>query len=48
MNGRIKELSYDKEKIDQDRDIFGNIVTRDFGISCQNCQHAKVLSANVQ
>ena len=48
LNGRVEESSFDKEKLDMDRDSLGNIITRDFGISKENCQRAKVLSCDTQ
>ena len=48
LNGKIEESSFDKEKLDLDRDSVGTIVTRDFGISKENCQRAKVLSCDIQ
>ena len=48
MNGLVEEASYNKEKIDHDRDRAGNIITRDFGISRENCQRAKILSCETQ
>jgi hypothetical protein len=48
LNGRVEESSFDKEKLDMDRDSNGNIITRDFGIAKENCQHAKVLSCDTQ
>ena len=48
MNGRIQESSFDGLNIDQDRDSLGNIVSRDFNISKENCQRAKVLSSDTQ
>ena len=48
MNRRIEESTYDKEKVDNDRDRLGNIISRDFGISCENCQRAKILSYETQ
>ena len=48
MKGRIEESSFDNAKIDHDRDRVGNIITRDFGISKENCQRAKILSCETQ
>ena len=48
MNGRIQESSFDNLNIDQDKDSLGNVVSRDFGISKENCQRAKVLSSETQ
>ena len=48
MTGRIEESTYDKEGVDHDRDRFGAIISRDFGISRENCQRAKILSCETQ
>jgi hypothetical protein len=48
MNGKIEEKSYDELNIAHDRDSEGNIILRDFTISKENCQRAKVLSSNTQ
>ena len=45
LNGKIQESSYDAENIDNDKDTYGNIISRDFSISKENCQRSKVLSA---
>ena len=48
MNGRIQESSFDNLNIDNDRDSLGNVISRDFSISKENCQRAKVLSSETQ
>ena len=48
MTGRIDESTYDDENVDNDRDRMGNIISRDFGISRENCQRAKILSCETQ
>jgi hypothetical protein len=48
MNGRIDETSFDNLNIDEDKDSMGNPVSRDFEISKENCQRAKVLSSDIQ
>jgi hypothetical protein len=47
-SGRIKESSFDRENVEVDRDSARMIVSRHFGISKENCQRAKVLSAKTQ
>ena len=48
LNGKINESSYDKKQVVNDMDTFGNVVSRDFLISRENCQRSKVLSADTQ
>ena len=48
MTGRIEESSFDREGISVDTDSKGNTVSRDFGISKENCQRAKILSCATQ
>jgi hypothetical protein len=48
LNGRIDEMSFDKLNVDHDKDSLGNLVSRDFNISKENCQRAKVLSSDTQ
>ena len=48
MNGKISESSFDKEGVDQDRNSTGDIINRDFEISKENCQRAKVLLSQTQ
>ena len=48
MNGRISEAKYDEEGVERDKDSLGNEVSRDFEISSENTQRAKVLSSKVQ
>ena len=48
MNGRIDESTFDTNDIEPDRDSQGNLVSRDFTISKENCQRAKILSADKQ
>ena len=48
LNGRIKEDIFDTNKVINDCDSKGEIVNRDFDISRENCQRAKVLSAQTQ
>ena len=46
--GRISESSFDDEDVTVDYDSGGKEVNRRFGISKENCQRAKVLSAKTQ
>ena len=46
--GKISESTFDEHGIDPDRDANGELVSRDFTISCENCQRAKILSSDVQ
>ena len=48
LNGRVEESTFEKEHVEPDRDSQGNEVNRDFLISKENCQRAKVLSAPKQ
>ena len=48
LNGMISEKTFDVEGVDPDRDSAGNMISRDFQISKENCQHAKVLSSQTQ
>ena len=48
LTGRIEESTFDKEDIVHDTDSLGNKVCRDFSVSRENCQRAKVLSADAQ
>lgn len=48
LNGRIEESKFDKEGVVSDFDDEGNLISQDFGISKENCQRAKVLSATTQ
>ena len=45
LTGRIDEKTFDRDNVVRDYDNVGNYITRDFGISKDNCQHAKILSA---
>ena len=48
LTGRIEESSFENEEIMHDTDSFGNKVTRDYSVSRENYQRAKVLSASTQ
>ena len=48
LNGRIEEEKFDKEGVVRDYDKSGKYVSRDFGISKENCQRAKILSCKTQ
>ena len=47
-NGNIAEKTFDKFMVPKDRDMNGFIVERDFGVSQENRQRAKVLSSPQQ
>ena len=47
-SGRISEKSFDNANVEVDVDSAGKEVNRSFGISKENCQRAKVLSAKTQ
>ena len=48
IHGRIEESCFDDAGVDADSDSNGDRVNRDFGISKENCQRAKVLSSKAQ
>ena len=48
MNGKINESTFESNKVEDDRDSNGNIISRDFLINKENCQRAKSLSSLVQ
>ena len=48
LQGRIEENSFDKESIIREIDSQGNDVSRNFSITKENCQWAKILSAPIQ
>ena len=48
LNGRVEESTFETNNIESDKDSQGNDVTRDFEISKENCQRAKILSASKQ
>jgi hypothetical protein len=48
LNGRIQESSFNRNNIPSNTYSIGRFVNRDFSIAKENCQRAKVLSAQVQ
>lgn len=46
--GMVSESTYESKGVEEDKDSRGNVVSRDFGISKENCQRAKILSSPVQ
>ena len=48
LKGHIDEKLYDDSDIPEDKNSTGEIVCKDFGISCENRQRSKVLSSKIQ